>query len=269
MAQPARKVGFEQRDVSIGPPRQRAAPADLASPLAFYAQGIDRSDYVAAVAPRVRSVIGEANGLLDIGAGGGQLGAALCGAFAQWVALEPDAQMRARLARRVTPKPVVVDAGWECVGGLNLASQDVTLAANIGATLTAPVALYNALKPLSRSAMVWIVPAQKGPRGMCLAACLEPAWHGEAMQPGHEITLAALGARAPQSIAFADWTFRCVFPSLAHAQAHFLRGLQWCADDPRLPALRARLEAQAVRLPDGVMLSAHKTSAILIWTCAS
>jgi hypothetical protein len=246
-----------------------AAQSDLASPLALYAEGIDDSDYVAAVAPKVRGLIGQAASLLDVGAGAGQLGAALCGPFSRWLALEPDAEMHARLAGLRKPKPAIIAAGWEKLTALNLKPQDVSLAANIGAPLTDARLFYQALRPLSRRAMVWIVPAQAGPRGMCLAACLDPTWHGEDMRPGHEIVLGALGADAPDHVTFADWTFRGRFPSLAHVEAHYLRGLKWLPDDLRIPALRACIGSQAQQLPKGVMLAAPKKSAILIWTFSS
>lgn len=262
----AAEIRIEATGTLEGAVPPRRAPPSLPSPLALYAQGIDRSDYVRAVAPKVRAVIGQAASLLDVGAGAGQIGVALCGPMSHWVAIEPDADMRARLARLRNPSPTIVAAGWENLPALNLKPQDVTLAANIGAPLTDPLAFYNVMRPLSRRAMIWIVPAQAGPRGMCLAACLDPAWHGEDMRPGHEITLAALGGHTPDHVASADWTFQGGFLSIDHAQAHFLRGLRWAPDDPRIPALRARIEAQAAPAADGVVLSAQKKSAILIWT---
>jgi hypothetical protein len=238
----------------------------LASPLVLYAQGIDRSDYVAAVAAKLRDVTGEVASLLDIGAGAGQLGAALCGSFSSWVALEPDPEMRERLGCLRAPQPTIVAAGWEELATSDIEPHDVSLAANIGAPLTDTGRFYKVLRPLSRRAMVWIVPAQHGPRGMCLAACLDPSWHGEDMRPGHETVLTALGTDAPNHIAFSDWTFRGHFPSLAYAEAHFLRGLKWLSTDPRIPDLRARIASQAHLCDDGVMLLAPKKSAILIWT---
>jgi hypothetical protein len=265
----AEKTSTAMGDLQRNAAAQSMGQPNLASSLAFYAHGIDRSDYVAAVAPKIREMIGQAASLLDVGAGAGQLGAALCGPFARWVALEPNAEMRARLAGLRKPKPTIIKAGWQKLTALNLKPQDISLAANIGAPLTDARGFYRALRPLSRRAMVWIVPAQKGARGMCLAGFLDPEWHGEDMRPGHEITLAGLGAEAPDHIAFADWTFRGLFPSLAHAEAHFLRGLKWNAGDLRIPALRARIASQAQLSPDGVVLESPKKSAILIWDFSS
>lgn len=241
-----------------------------ASPIAFYAEGIDRSDYVDAVAPKIRARIGHAQSLIDIGAGAGQLGAALCGPRSTWLALEPDSGMCARLEARQKPKPVVVNAGWEGLPGYSLEPQDMSLAANIAAPLTDARAFFQMLRPLTRRAMVWVVPAQHGPRGMCLAACLDPDWHGEDERPGYELTLDALGrSDAPSQILFADWTFQAQFPSLDGAVMHFVRALKWEADDPRVHSLRGRLTQQASSANGSVTLCAPKRSAILIWSLNS
>ena len=68
-------------------------------PLELYASAIDTSDYVAALAPLVRRAVPEIGQLLDVGAGGGQLGAALADPARSWTAIEPSPTMRARLGR--------------------------------------------------------------------------------------------------------------------------------------------------------------------------
>ena len=68
-------------------------------PLELYASAIDTSDYVRRVAPLVRRAVPEIGRLLDVGAGGGQLGAALRDPALPWTAIEPSATMRARLGR--------------------------------------------------------------------------------------------------------------------------------------------------------------------------
>ena len=240
------------------------------SPIAFYADGIDRSDYVDAVAPIIRARVGHVRSLVDVGAGAGQLGAAVCGPHSGWLALEPDPGMCTRLAARRKPRPVVINAGWESLSANSMNPHDVSLAANIAAPLTDAKPFFQMLRPLTRRAMVWIVPAQHGPRGMCLAACLDPDWHGEDMRPGYELTLEALGpSHAPSQVAFADWTFRACFPSLEDAVTYFMRALNWQSDDPRIPSLRTRLAGQASSARSGVILCAPKRSAILIWNLKS
>ena len=74
-----------------------AAGSDSIDPIELYAAGVDTSDYVARVAPLIRQGVGEIGDLLDIGAGGGQLGRALRVPDRRWTAIEPSAGMRARL----------------------------------------------------------------------------------------------------------------------------------------------------------------------------
>jgi len=56
-------------------------------PLELYASAIDTSDYVARIAPQVRRLAPEIGRLLDVGAGGGQLGAALQDRMQPWTAI--------------------------------------------------------------------------------------------------------------------------------------------------------------------------------------
>ena len=63
-------------------------PPDI-DPLELYAAAIDTSDYVSRVAPQVRRLVPEIRKLLDVGAGGGQLGASLQDHAFPWSAIEP------------------------------------------------------------------------------------------------------------------------------------------------------------------------------------
>src|SRR4051794_24798765 len=68
-------------------------------PLALYAAAIDTSDYVDKVARVICANVPAIGDLLDIGAGGGQLGDAIRERGHPWTALEPSTSMRAKLAR--------------------------------------------------------------------------------------------------------------------------------------------------------------------------
>jgi hypothetical protein len=81
-------------------------------PIELYAAGVDTSDYVMRVAPLIRQSVGEIGDLLDIGAGGGQLGRALRAPDRRWTAIEPSARMRARLAH-LDHSPHVLAGGWD------------------------------------------------------------------------------------------------------------------------------------------------------------
>ena len=60
-------------------PASAGPTASALDPLALYASAIDTSDYAARVAPLIRRLSSDIGDLVDIGAGGGQLGAALLG----------------------------------------------------------------------------------------------------------------------------------------------------------------------------------------------
>lgn len=82
--------------------------------------------------------------------------------------------------------------------------------------------------------MVWVVPAQAGPRGMCLAGRLPSAWHGEDETPAVDLALAALGPeRATDHLVVADWTFSLVVPELSALAQHLADRLGWAEHDLR------------------------------------
>src|SRR5207344_3260149 len=93
---------------SLGAPAARRRDID---PVELYASAIDTSDYVAALAPLVHRAVPAIGRLLDVGAGGGQLGQALADPASPWTVIEPSATMRRRLGR-LRPGPHVIAAGW-------------------------------------------------------------------------------------------------------------------------------------------------------------
>jgi hypothetical protein len=239
-----------------------AGGSDSIDPIELYAAGIDTSDYVSRVTPLIRRSVGEIGDLLDIGAGGGQLGAALRAPSRSWTAIEPWAGMRARLARRDDP-PHVLAVGWDAAD-VPAASHDTVLAANIAAPLQAPSAFLQKCLAWTRRAVVWVVPAQHGPRGMCFAGCLPAQWHGEDETPGIDIVLRALGPSAqPASIAHADWTFSGIVPDLERLARYLAGRLGW--PESRRPEMIAHLADQAKSDPRGHRLDIPRTSAVLVW----
>lgn len=257
---------------AIAPRAEAAAPAEAESrlgdaaidPLELYAGGIDGSDYVARVAPLIRAAVPRIGDLLDIGAGGGQLGQALRDPAAAWTAVEPAPAMRRRLGALVPP-PALHPVGWrEAILPENCA--DTVLAANMPAPLTGATEFLARCRLWARRAIVWLVPAQNGPRGLCLAGCLPREWHGEDEIPGIDLVLASLRpADRPAIAARADWTFSAVTPDLPRLAAYLCDRLAWSPDDPRRPALHRRLAEQAVAVPGGHRLSVPRSSAILVW----
>ena len=111
----------------------QAAACALFDPLELYAAAIDASDYVAALAPLIRRTASEVGDLLDVGAGGGQLGAALAAPQTRFTAIEPSPTMRARLLRLPNP-PAVLACGWEEAAIADV-SHDTVLAATMPAVM--------------------------------------------------------------------------------------------------------------------------------------
>jgi hypothetical protein len=249
--------------VSSSDPAERPLLRPDIDPLALYAAAIDTSDYVARLAPLVRARVSDIGDLLDVGAGGGQLGSALRDPHRQWTAIEPAASMRARLAALDRP-PRVLASGWQAADpGL---AHDTVLAATMPAFLETPGIFLARCRAWTRRKVVWIVPAQAGPRGLCMAGCLPLAWHGEDETPGVDIVLKGLSAsEQPDDIAFADWTFTAVVPDIAALATYLADRRRWPAADGRRPQMAAHLAAQVKCGPAGDRLEITRKSAVLAW----
>jgi hypothetical protein len=231
-------------------------------PLELYASAIDTSDYVARLAPLVRRAVPDVGRLIDVGAGGGQLGAALRDPALPWTAIEPSPTMRARLARLSDP-PCVVAAGWESAD-VAAGRHDTVLAAIMPAFFDHPEAFLARCRAWARR-VVWIVPAHAGPRGLCFAGCLPSEWHREDETPGIDIVMGGLAASArPSHVAFADWTFSGIVPDLEELSAYLADRLGWAASDRRA-RLTAHLARQAKRQEAGFRLDIPRKSAVLVW----
>jgi hypothetical protein len=245
--------------LSIDPDRRGAL-----DPLELYASAIDTSDYVARVAPLVRRAVPDVGELLDVGAGGGQLGAALRDPLRPWMAIEPSSTMRRRLANLFAP-PLIVAEPWTNAD-IGLKSHDTVLAATMPALLETPQAFFAQCRAWARRTVIWVVPSQVGPRGLCFAGCLPAAWHGEDETPGIEIVLAGLPhALRPHEIAFADWTFSGVVEDLGRLSTYLADRLGWPREDARRTELADLLAAQAVPDAAGFRLNIPRKSAVLAW----
>ena len=239
-------------------------PRPDVDPLALYAAAIDTSDYVARVAPLVRARVPDIGDLLDVGAGGGQLGSALRDPHRQWTAIEPAASMQARLAA-LDRSPRLLASGWQAADP-GLARHDTVLAATMPAFLETPGSFLAHCRAWTRRAVVWVVPAQVGPRGLCMAGCLPSAWHGEDETPGVYVVLRGLSSsEQPDDIAFAHWTFTAVVPDIAELATYLADRLRWPVADGRRPQMTAHLAAQAKHGPAGYRLEIARKSAVLVW----
>ena len=233
-------------------------------PLELYAAAIDTSDYVARVAPVVRRLVPSVGELLDVGAGGGQLGAALQDRASPWSAIEPSPTMRARLAKLHVP-PRIVPLGWE-TADVAPGAHDTVLAATMPALFDQPEIFLTRCLAWARRAVVWVVPAHQGPHGLCFAGCLPFKWHGEDETPGIDIVLRGLSPEMrPQAIAFVDWTFSGVVKDLGALSAYLCDRLGWPTTDGRRFEVAAHLAAQAQPDAAGMRLNIPRKSAVLVW----
>jgi vitamin B12 transporter len=174
--------------------------------------------------------------------------------------------MQARL--RAMPRgPQVAPVGWDDPD-LNVKPASTVLAANMPAPLTTPAAFLTRCKSWASQNIVWVVPAQIGPRGLCLAGCLPREWHGEDETPGVDLVLAGLGADQPHLIDATDWTFSLITSDLTRLASYLADRLRWSSDDPRRSPLMAHLAMQATPTPGGYRLSVRRRSAVLVWKTA-
>ena len=232
-------------------------------PLELYASAIDTSDYVAALAPLVRQAVPEVGRLIDVGAGGGQLGMAIHDPARSWTAIEPSPGMRARLARLAHP-PRIVASGWE-QADVAAGQHDTVLAATMPAFFDQPEAFLACCRAWART-VVWVVPAHAGPRGLCFAGCLPSEWHREDETPGIEVVMKGLApSSSPPHVAFAEWTFTGVVPDLKELSAYLADRLGWPPSDERREKLTAHLARTAKRQASGFRLAIPRKSAVLVW----
>ena len=241
-----------------------AANHTAIDPLELYAAAIDTSDYVAKVAPLVRAAVPAVGDLLDIGAGGGQLGHALRQSGCRSIAIEPSARMRARLAA-LDPAPEIVAGGWQ-EAELPAASVDTVLAATMPAYFDEPELFLARCHRWVRRSIVWVVPAQAGPRGLCFAGCLPREWHGEDETPGIDLVRRALPrASWPRDVVFAEWTFTGVVGDLERLAAYLADRLAWPSTDARRSRLSRHLADLARPDAAGWRLEIPRKSAVCIW----
>jgi hypothetical protein len=233
-------------------------------PIEIYAAAIDTSDYAERLAALVRRCVPSVGDLLDIGAGGGQLGQELRVFGRRWTALEPNRNMQARLACLDQP-PRVIPCGWGAAE-LSTNGHDTVLAASIAAPLEVPGAFLTRCLAWTRRAVVWIVPAHRGPRGVVFAGCLPAEWHGEDETPGIEIVLGRRPAdRRPRVVTTTEWTFSGAFADLDQLASYIADRLGWTRPDPRRSHVTAHLMTRAKPHPAGYLLEIPRKSAVLVW----
>lgn len=240
--------------------------ASQLNPMAIYAEGVDTSNYVDNVATVIIQQIATIGDLLDVGAGGGQLGFRLHNENKKWVAIEPDTYMGKRLASFAACSAVIA-SGWQEVQHLTKQSFDTVLAANMIAPQADAINFLARCRFWTRNAIVWIVPSQRGPKQLCLAGCLPSEWVNEGHETGYERVMSQLPeVDYPMHTSMVDWTFTYKTNNIEQVATHMANQLGWDANDKRRLAMRDHLYNSAVKQNEDYYLEVPKQSAILIWT---
>jgi len=237
----------------------------ILDPLDLYARGIDGSNFVGTVGLELQGLRGLGGRLLDVGAGAGQLGSSLLPWIIDWTALEPDAGMRRRLSALAQPPQRILATGWEDFGD-PVREYDCVLASNVSAPLVEPRRFLQWCRRRARRIVIWVVPAQHGPRGLCLAGCLPTQWHGEDETPGVQLVTSALKEEdSPHESRMIPWSFSLQVDDLGGIASYMADRLLWPSTDIRRPLLLDRLHQQARTVGGRFVLEVPKVSAILIW----
>lgn len=235
------------------------------NPMAVYAEGINHSNYIQRVVPEIKKVITHVGDLLDVGAGGGQLGASLSTPNKQWVAIEPDSYMGNCLKKYSNCNKVIAN-GWQEVTYLPAQSFDTILAANMIAPQAQAIAFLAQCRHWSRSGIIWLVPSQRGPKQLCLAGCLPTEWINEENVTGYERVLSQLPiSDYPMHTLTVDWIFTYVTRNIDQVATHMANQLGWKNTDSRRRAMRDHLYDQSIKQGHEFRLQVAKQSTILIW----
>jgi len=238
--------------------------AAIVDPCELYAAGIDTSDYVSRIAPAIVRMAQPVGDLLDVGAGGGQVGSAVRRPGRRWTAIEPAPSMVRRLLA-LPDRPEVIATGWEGAPAAQ-DGHDTVLACNMPAFLDHAPAFLDRCRTWARRNVVWGVGAHRTASGIILAALLPPEWHGEAGRPTIDRVMDQLGpSDRPEAMETVHWTFSQVVDDLERLAIHLGERLGWAANDPRGPELLERLADQARPDPNGWRLDVPRSTTILLW----
>jgi hypothetical protein len=251
-------------------PRQDSWPVWDDAAARFFADGLRQSDYGNRVGGALCSLLGKVSSLLDIGAGSGVLGQRLTGNHGRWIALGPKNDRGGILEHYASSSPERIGVIRDLWKNLTVSPEwahEVVLAANTPGPWDDPRRFLRTLRPLAQRVLCWVVPAQQGPRHRCLSGFLPPELHGEDGRPGVELILERFSPdERPDEVRFVTWTFRYCFADFTAAERHFRDCLGVDRDaHPLARQLRTHLEKNLTTTPDGLLASAPKRSALLLW----
>jgi len=237
-----------------------------ATQAACHARGQALSDYRERLIPAIRAAVGEATSLVDVGAGTGEVGAALIGPAGLWIAVEPNAFMARRIAHAMAMRAgpgYILRETWSELAARDRLLGEVVLCAHVPGQCEDVAGCWRATARHARRALCWVVSAEAGPRRHALSTVLPPEG---CETPGHALVIAATRALAPApQVTLIDWTSRYAFADQEEAERFFVEHDPSLAEPRRRRALGRRLFTQGRSAADGFLVAAPRQSAVLTW----
>jgi hypothetical protein len=204
--------------------------------------------------------------IFEVGPGDGGLSRYLWPLQGRYQAVEIDPHMVRTIRERLITYPKidsnVIEGDWESIDWQTIGAVDTGFAANTYGLTDGAANLWEKFRSTCRKRIIWIVPAQKGPRSWCLSGIFPPEIHGLSEKPGVETTLAELEHGAPiPGIQYFDWKFHQRFLSPEAAENFISDKMEGINPSLWTPILRENLQPY-----DGEWIAtAPKRSAMLIW----
>ncbi len=208
--------------------------------------------------------------IFEVGPGDGGLSHYLWPQQGRYQAVEIDPHMVCTIRQRLNTYPQiesnVIEGDWESINWQTISTVDTGFAANTYGLTDGAANLWKKFRNICRARIIWIVPAQKGPRSWCLSGIFPPEIHGLSEKPGVETTLMELEGIAPMpSIEYFDWDFHQRFPTPEAAKIFIQDKISSIQESVWLPILESNL-----RPYDGEWIAtAPKRSAMLTWNLSS
>ena len=235
----------------------------------LYERGLAQSDYERILVPLLRTLLSPVGSLLDIGAGTGNVGRGLAMTTDRWTAVEPNAHMAQALWASMTVSAnqpcALLRRPWESLADLDLPLHDTVLCAHLPGMTSHPVELWDTARRCARKHICWVISTERGPYS-CLSGFLPEHLEPRTGPAWHERVLEQLDGKAPApAIEFFDWTFRLTFKSEEEALRVFQPDQTPPGGERKQAALKACLQQQLQRVPDGLMAAVPKRNAILFW----
>ena len=228
-----------------------------------------RSDDVHHLGRALRRRLRGCRSLIDVGAGGGALGASIIPRGGSWRGIEPNARLAEQLAATMLAhncQSQVIRQLWEDIDPHLLPQAEVVLAARVPGIDNDPLAAWRWCSTLATRAVAWVISATPPTGGLGLGAFL-PAWLRDPRELiSVDAVLAPLAGTAPTPhLSLVDWTWREHFVDYATAYTAFALRIAHPSDSRQLAALDVHLRGALTRTTDGFIASVPRRSAVCVF----